>query len=407
MNSWRRQLYGDLAHGVKYLNTFMFEPSWSGYTCDYVDGDGGAYPAVRAALNELGLFEDIIQGGVAQAGGAKVALLYSDSADIWLSPVGTFGAAKRTLYIALRHAQLPIDIVTEQDAIAGALNHYSVLYVVDQQVSEAAVTAIAAWVNAGGSAVFTAGAGLRNEFNATNAAAAALLGVQESGLWTGTRFSRHNASIHYAKQDLAFAEELDVVTVLANLHHDAVTMPVLGHKSIFTVSGAPNVTSVFADGSPAVVETRRGKGTATYAGLAPGLAYFHQALPKWPACRGSTDDAYNHWVPYNFSAGTRAWLATFTAGVAGAVPVSASDPLVEVGIVTAPSIGSVLPIIDWTGDGGGGSGTNGTATFVNITLASPITFTSATMATGASVVVSSDKLSFAMNVTVADALILR
>ena len=26
----------------------------SGYTCDYVDADGGAYPAVRKALNALG-----------------------------------------------------------------------------------------------------------------------------------------------------------------------------------------------------------------------------------------------------------------------------------------------------------------------------------------------------------------
>ena len=28
-----------------------------GYTCDYVDADGGAYPGTRAALNQLGMFE--------------------------------------------------------------------------------------------------------------------------------------------------------------------------------------------------------------------------------------------------------------------------------------------------------------------------------------------------------------
>jgi hypothetical protein len=51
----------------------------TGYTCDYVDSDGGAYPAVRSALNQLGSFEDIIAAGACQAKGAAVAVLYSVS----------------------------------------------------------------------------------------------------------------------------------------------------------------------------------------------------------------------------------------------------------------------------------------------------------------------------------------
>eukprot|EP01051_Picozoa_sp_SAG22_P011761 SAG22_NODE_1161_length_5307_cov_55.889593_3_plen_74_part_00 len=49
------------AHGVTNLDLFLFETSLMGYTCDYVDADGGAYPGTRAALNQVGLFEDIIQ----------------------------------------------------------------------------------------------------------------------------------------------------------------------------------------------------------------------------------------------------------------------------------------------------------------------------------------------------------
>ena len=47
-NSWTRMFFGDLAHGVTRFDLFLFQPSTSGYTCDYVDSDGGAYPAVRA-----------------------------------------------------------------------------------------------------------------------------------------------------------------------------------------------------------------------------------------------------------------------------------------------------------------------------------------------------------------------
>ena len=39
-NSWKRQLFADLAHGVTMINLFDFDTSWEGYTCDYVDGDG-------------------------------------------------------------------------------------------------------------------------------------------------------------------------------------------------------------------------------------------------------------------------------------------------------------------------------------------------------------------------------
>ena len=60
---------------VKIFDLFMFESSISGYTCDYVDQDGGSYEMVRQSLNELGMFDDLIWDGVAQAAGAKVAIM--------------------------------------------------------------------------------------------------------------------------------------------------------------------------------------------------------------------------------------------------------------------------------------------------------------------------------------------
>ena len=66
---------------------------------------------VRQSLNELGMFDDIVWDGVAQAAGAKVAIMYSDSADAWMSPeVTSQGSAKRTLYTMLKHMGLPTDM---------------------------------------------------------------------------------------------------------------------------------------------------------------------------------------------------------------------------------------------------------------------------------------------------------
>ena len=177
--SWRRQFYGDIAHGVKIFDLFEFVSSISGYTCDYTDQDGGTYEEIRIALNELGMYEDIVLAGSAQLNLAKTAILYSESADIWLSPVGTPGAAKRSLYLALRHAQIPIDVVNEEDCTRGSLNHYAVLFIVDPQVSEEAVTAIGAWVNTGGHVYVTAGGAQLNEANQTNVAMNKLTGITQ------------------------------------------------------------------------------------------------------------------------------------------------------------------------------------------------------------------------------------
>ena len=73
---WKRQMFQDLIHGVKIFDMFDFESSISGYTCDYVDPDGGSYEMVRQSMNELGMMDDIIWNGVAAAG-AKVPMAAS------------------------------------------------------------------------------------------------------------------------------------------------------------------------------------------------------------------------------------------------------------------------------------------------------------------------------------------
>ena len=74
------------------------------------DVEGGSYENVLRAMWELGSFEDIIMRGREQAAGARTAVLFSRTADIWQSSGGgvfeTLLAHKRSLYIALKHMQL-------------------------------------------------------------------------------------------------------------------------------------------------------------------------------------------------------------------------------------------------------------------------------------------------------------
>lgn len=319
---------------------------------------------MRRALNELGTFEDIVQSGSAQAQGAAVAILASESSNYWLRNAGTQGAAKRTLYIALRHSGYPVDFVIEEDCVAGHLKHYSVLYVVDAQVSEVATAAINAWVNIGGIVVATAGALAQNEFNLTSVAAGELLApVNQTALWVGPTACPHGVQDHrcqqsrvqLSKQDLAFVDELDRVFVSDGTLMERST-GVYGEKAMFTVDEGSKFTAdvqgTFRDGQPAILNVSHGRGIVWYMGFHPGLAYFRTALPDTePPCKGSTDDSYNHWVPTDFDATAAEALCAPLQGLADARPVTSIPQLVEVGVVTSLSEqGTVLPLINWSND---------------------------------------------------------
>src|SRR5207244_665038 len=107
------------------------------YSENYVN-DKEMYRTVRRAVYELGTFEDLVQDGVVHPG--EAALWFGETADIWRDNVrsGSFAAAKRTLYVAVRHQQLGLDVVDEDDARAGVLRSYRVLYLTDRHVSRAA-----------------------------------------------------------------------------------------------------------------------------------------------------------------------------------------------------------------------------------------------------------------------------
>jgi hypothetical protein len=61
---------------------------------------------VLRSTHELGQWDDILAEGKAHAAGVKVAVLFSETGDIFLDSYGTVGSAKRSLYIALVHSQV-------------------------------------------------------------------------------------------------------------------------------------------------------------------------------------------------------------------------------------------------------------------------------------------------------------
>ncbi len=328
---WRRLFYGALGHGMKMINLFEFRPVHVAYTENHVD-DPAMYREVLKSFRELSLFEDIIQDGTVRA--ADSALWFSETGDIWGDNHGSLAAAKRGLYTAIRHQQIPLDFVVEEDALDGTLQQYRTLYLTDAHVSQAASLKIAAWVQAGGSLFATAGAGMFDERNQPNNRLRKLLGVKQTQLE-----SAENKQLIWIKQDLPF---LDPIAQIKSEHG---AIPVFAVRSHVTEDGA-EVVSSFSDGSPAVTRHRVGEGKAMYCAFLPALSYYRPAIPKRPVDRGATDDAMVHFLPTGFDPRLADLIA---APVADRIlPIVCNEPLVETTVIDSPH-GSLISLVNWSG----------------------------------------------------------
>lgn len=390
-NMWRRLFYNALAHGMTIVNLFEFEPVWIAYTENHVTGEE-MYATVLKAFRELGTYEDIIQTG--QRRPAEVGLWFSETADIWHDNQGSNAAAKRGLYVALLHQQLPLDFVVDQDAADGTLAKYKVLYLTDPHVSRASSKKIAEWVQAGGKLFLTAGAGQLDEYNRPNETLRTLAGVEQTDLVQGEQ-------VKFIKQDLPFVKPVDTVAMKPNpgTSEKDTSFPVFGAKSRLTLKTSEAMAAaVFASGTPAVAVRKIGRGEVITCGFLPSLSWFHPATPMKPLDRGSTDDAMAHFIPTTFNKTVEGFITLPLQSLVR--PIETGNGAVEATLIESKA-GTLLTLQNWSG-----KPISGLKVKVNV----PISGGSATLASGGKVAVEKNGTStvFTLDLEIsADALILR
>ncbi|HPP66897.1 MAG TPA: hypothetical protein PKX05_03175, partial [bacterium] len=150
-----------LCQGTKHFFFWTYGPTATS-TENYWSDLQSEYDGIATMTRHLSQSEKILADGKLRP--TKVALLYSISSDLW-QPFGYISMLERRMtYLALVHRQYLVDMLTEEDVIAGKLAEYSVLYVTDPCISEAAIKEIKKWVRNGGYIRGTCAAGTRNQF---------------------------------------------------------------------------------------------------------------------------------------------------------------------------------------------------------------------------------------------------
>lgn len=334
---FRLSWFTALAHGAKMLHLFCATPLSVSYTENYISmREPEMYRAIYDAIRETGIAEDFIIDGEVRCG--NIGILASCATEI-LGDGGNFNLETKCIYYALRHAQLPVEFITEEQILDGELEHFKVLYVVGSHTLEAVAKKLEQWVSDGGVLFCSVGGGLQNERNERNEAMAKLLGIEPSNLDGGLPFVAH------IKQDLPRIEPLDTVECDAL----GLSFPALIYRrKVKPVSGDVVVIGRFKDGEPAIITRAVGKGRVYFAGTFIGAAYVRSAIPFRPWDRGTKDTSFNHFLPTGFDAKLRALICK-PAEDAGTAPfVKCSSELVEATVIDSKH-GIAVPLMNFSG----------------------------------------------------------
>ncbi|MCX7598423.1 MAG: hypothetical protein N2512_06090, partial [Armatimonadetes bacterium] len=152
-----QRAFSALMHGVRILQFYCYGPYYA-----FVDGMVSDNPETQKTLGitlrKIARADQFLHA--AKVVKAQVAILYGKSHEIWQKDPAV-ATERRTMYLAMQHAHVPVDMVSEEDVADGILKDYRVLYVTESNLRRDAARAMAEWVQAGGTLCMGAGSGLR------------------------------------------------------------------------------------------------------------------------------------------------------------------------------------------------------------------------------------------------------
>ncbi len=330
-----RMNYFALAHQAKVVDHFAIYHQAFG-TCDWVDflESRGKFRSIHRILTDVGQIDERL--AQARVRPADVAILMPLANDVWntedlltdpkqdkvhslyYAQLNVDNHERKAVWLALRHAHLPVDLITDEDVAAGKLARYKVLYLVGQELLQEAVEPLRRWVEAGGTLVASGGGGPLNQYREPMPAMRELFGIAASDLQRPVR-------------TIGPAEDLPKLKPLDTARAGSTELPALCYKQAITPGAGASPIAKYADGTAAAVERRVGKGRALLYGVLPGLAYLRPAMEQ------------KHGMPEAFPEALRKLIVAPAEAAGARRQVTTSDPLIEATLQEGP-LGAVVTL---------------------------------------------------------------
>lgn len=282
---------------------------WYTYGPDYARGDSFSQrPDLLERVGKvnrlLGKAEDLLYEA-RWAAPAEVAFVSPRSSEIWGKAtdldVTAFENAK-WVYLALAHAHIPVDILSEQQLAEGGLpeggrsggklERYKAIYVPGTHLHKNAAAQLKRYVESGG-LLWTDALGLsRDEANQPTASIAGLLKLGDRTLERWGKVERYGA---VDLKPLVEKSPPDHAAISWDIGKDkGKAVAAIGREPL-TAEGA-TVLARFADGKNAVVRQKFGKGEIVVVGWWSGLTYSSRVRRPDYDMRTDFDPALRDWI---------------------------------------------------------------------------------------------------------------
>jgi hypothetical protein len=324
----------EAARGVKIFNNFCYGPTWASheggpyFRSHLWHGKPETWTANASITREIGAAEDLLLP--AMPAHAQVALVYSTASDVWIVDENyAFGFDRMHTWMALAHAQMPVDVVAERQIERGLLDKYRVCYLSGPNLTRAAAVKLKAWVQNGGTLFLTAGAATKDEYNRPLDVLDDILPAQRGELTTMQKFQSSG-------RILSTLQSKDTVTWKEG------KADVLSVKQSLTAKPGAETLATFANGSAAIVRNDN----ITVCGFLPALSYIKTALDRRKVAEEAkhplTERSYN---PWEFPAEVRELFLASTQSIKR--PIECSHALVDAVFMPSEK-GIVIPLANYT-----------------------------------------------------------
>lgn len=268
---------------------------WYTYGPDYARGDSFSQrpdllDRVAKVNRLLARAEDRLYGA-RWAGQPEVAFVTPRSSEI-LGKATNLGVTAfenaKWVYLALAHAHIPVDILSEQQLAEGKLDRYKVIYVPGPHLRRDAATQLRRWVEAGG-LLWTDALGLsRDEANQPASVLSDLLPAADRKLERWGLVEGYGAVILKPLVENSTPDEAMISW------NKGKARAWIGREPLAAVK--EGAAAHFADGKPAVVRRRIGKGEVVVAGWWTGLSYSARVRRPDFDMAADFDPAQRHWI---------------------------------------------------------------------------------------------------------------
>jgi len=321
-----------IGSGAKVVNSYIFGPEYT-FPGNCYSEKLGMLGKLAQANAMIGAAEDVLWPGKRPR--ARVAILSPKSSEMWDAkgiPIPTqisdatntdlnrstvdYMSEVADLYLALQHANIPVDFIEEEDLSHSGLARYRVVYVTEPDIPEEFQKELGTWVEGGGTLIAISNAGAMDRYD------------EPSTILTGLR------GAHNPERERVFISNLGAVKALGKVQAGSLDATAWGPRDTLVNPVKGDVVAHFEDGSPAIIRRTVSKGTIVHFTWLPGLSYV------------KSSSAAGGMLPWNFSPVIRNWIVSPVKDAAIQLPVEASEPMVETPMLCS-SAGAAVTVLNW------------------------------------------------------------